>query len=283
MIIRKILNNNVVVVRDETSKEQILMGNGIAFKKKVGDFVAKKQIEKIYKLSSSDLTNKFQELLAEIPLEEIELSDAIILESKAQLKRKLNDSIYISLTDHLHTAIERARKNILVINPLMWDIRRFFSEEYVLGIRALEIVEAKIGVQLPNDEAGFIALHLVNAGMDDSVEDMYKVTKIMQEISTIVKYTFQRTFDENTVYYYRFITHLKFFTQRLLNGIPHDSEEEEEKDDLLDVIKHKYPEAYQCVGKIEEFILNNYQYKIKEEEKLYLTIHISRLILKKNV
>lgn len=37
MIIDKILNNNVVVIKDKNDQEKIVMGRGIAFQKKAGD------------------------------------------------------------------------------------------------------------------------------------------------------------------------------------------------------------------------------------------------------
>ncbi len=44
----------------------------------------------------------------------MELSDEIILYAKEKLGKRLNDSIYISLTDHMYTAIERAREGVNV-------------------------------------------------------------------------------------------------------------------------------------------------------------------------
>ncbi len=37
MQIAKVLNNNVVVVLDEQRREQVVMGRGLAFQKRVGD------------------------------------------------------------------------------------------------------------------------------------------------------------------------------------------------------------------------------------------------------
>ena len=62
------------------------------------------------------------------------------------------------MVDHIYTAVVRAKDNILVKNALLWDIQRFYKEEYQIGKKALEIIEKKTGVLLPNDEAGFIAV-----------------------------------------------------------------------------------------------------------------------------
>ena len=42
----------------------------------------------------------------------------------------------------------------------------------------------------------------------------------------IIKYTCKVSFDEDSVYYYRFITHLKFFAQRLLTHTEYQSDED---------------------------------------------------------
>lgn len=277
MIIHKILNNNVVVVLDEKQREQIVMGRGIAFKKKVGDEILQEQVDKTFTMNNQDISTKFQELVADIPLEYMELSDEIIDYAKTHLGKKLNESIYLSLSDHIYTAVQRTLEGVVVKNALLWDIRRFYKEEFCIGKKALEMIHEKVHVELMNDEAGFIALHIVNAEMDEDIQTVYDITKVMQEIANIVKYFFQMEFDEDSVYYYRFITHLKFFAQRLVSG---NEYQDENDDDLLEVIRVKYKNAYACVNTVADFIKKKYAYEISDEERLYLTIHIARIVYK---
>ncbi|EME3218927.1 PTS glucose transporter subunit IIA [Enterococcus faecalis] len=217
MIIHKILNNNVVITLDDDKREQIVMGKGIAFKKRIGDWVPDESIDQVFYLANQETSLKFQELLGNIPLEMMKLSDDIIVYAKSTLKKSLNDTIYISLTDHLYTALERKKQGIAIKNLLLWDIKRFFPEEYEVGVNALKMVQKRVGMELSTDEAGFIALHLVNAEMEEEVGNIYELTKLMQEITNIVKYYFKVSFDEDSVYFYRFSTHLKFFCYRLLH------------------------------------------------------------------
>lgn len=275
MIIQKILNNNVVITLDGTGQEQIVMGRGIAFKRKIGEDIPGNQIDQVFRLANQDTSLKFQELLEELPLEVMQLSDEIITYAKTKLGRKLNDTIFISLTDHLHTALERNRQGVEVKNFLLWDIKRFFSDEYLIGKEALDMVAEKFDVRLSENEAGFIALHLVNAEMEEEVGNVYELTKIMQEITNIVKYYFKVTFNEESVYFYRFSTHLKFFAYRLLN---HKEFQDEDDGELFEVIKKKYHNAYNCVNKIASFLFEHYAYTVTKEEKMYLIIHIARVI-----
>lgn len=273
MEISKVLNNNVAVVI-ENNEEKIVMGRGICFKKKTGDTIAPETIDKVFYLHNQEVLSRFKELVVDIPLEYLEIGEEIMDEARLSLGKALNDNIYISMVDHIYTAVIRAKDDILVKNALLWDIQRFYKEEYQIGKKALEIIEKKTGVLLPNDEAGFIALHIVNGQLDEDVHDMYEITKIMQEIENIVRYHFKIEFNEESAYYYRFITHLKFFAQRL---VEHKKPNQKE-DDLLEVVQVKYANAYQCVEKIAIYIKNQYNYELYDEEKLYLTIHIHRVV-----
>lgn len=276
MEIYKILNNNVIVSKNEHDKEIIAMGKRIAFKKKVGEHIEDELIDKVYTLSD-EVSSKFQELAAEIPVEHMKISDDIIKYVKLKLGKKLNDSIYLSLCDHISTAILRHEEGVDVKNVLLWDIKKFYKDEFEIGKHGLEMIKEKLNVQLNEDEAGFIALHIVNAEMDEKLETIYEVTKVMQEILNIVKYFFHIDFDEDSVYFYRFITHLKFFAHRLITK---SSYQDEQSDDLLDLIKIKYKNAYACCLKIKQFLKTNYAYDLSQEETLYLTIHIARVVYK---
>lgn len=273
MEISKVLNNNVAVVI-ENNEEKIVMGRGICFKKKTGDTIEPETIDKVFYLHNQEVLSRFKELVVDIPLEYLEIGEEIMDEARLSLGKALNDNIYISMVDHIYTVVVRAKDDILVKNALLWDIQRFYKEEYQIGKKALEIIEKKTGVLLPNDEAGFIALHIVNGQLDEDVHDMYEITKIMQEIENIVRYHFKIEFNEESAYYYRFITHLKFFAQRL---VEHKKQNKQE-DDLLEVVQVKYANAYQCVEKIAIYIKNQYNYELYDEEKLYLTIHIHRVV-----
>lgn len=278
MIIDRILNNNVVIIKDKDGLEQVVCGKGIAFKKKSGAFIDENEINKVFILKDKVKNKKFQEIVSNIPLQYLEVTNEIIEMIKLESGKKISDTIYISLSDHIHMAVERFLDGISIKNYMMWDIKRFYQQEFQLSLKALDIIKEKLDVTLPQDEAAFITLHIVNAGMDnDDMHQTLEITKIMQEISNIVRYYFSIEFDTDSVYYYRFITHLKFFAERLLSdNIIKDSDD----DDLLNMVKIKYKESYSCVEKITEFISRKYEYKLSKEEQLYLTIHIERVVNK---
>ena len=278
MIIKRILTNNAVVIDDENQQEKIVCGKGIAFKKRPGMEIVEMSINQTFILEGVGEYSRFEQLLKDVPLEYLELSSEIINMAKLEFAKKFKDNVIITLSDHLYVAIKRCREGMTISNPLLWDIKNFYEIEYDIGLRALELIKNKFHIQLPNDEAGFIALHIVNVELDeDNMDHIFQVTKVIQEIMTIVKYHFHAEFDTSNVYYYRFITHLKFFALRLLKDNQFNEDEENE---LLDVVKDKYCTSYECVLKIKDFLEKKYNYTLQEDEIVYLTIHVHRVVHK---
>lgn len=275
MIIYKILNNNVVVIKTDDCSEQIVMGRGIAFKKRAGDEIDEAMIDKKFSLVDQDANNKFQQLLADIPIEYINVATKVIEYGKKNIDKKINDSIYVSLSDHIAGAIQREKEGIRTKNVLYWEIKKFYPHEFKVGMESLEIIEKEIGISFGKDEAGFIALHFVNAQFMNEQTSINEITTVMKEIESLVSLFFKVKLDEDSVYYYRFITHLKFFAARLLTEKTY---KEDSSDGLLDIIKIKYKEAFECTKKVAQFIAKKYSYELGEDEILYLTIHISRII-----
>lgn len=278
MIIKRILTNNAVVIDDENQQEKIVCGKGIAFKKRPGMEIDEMSINQTFILEGGGEYSRFEQLLKDVPLEYLELSSEIINMAKLEFAKKFKDNVIITLSDHLYVAIKRCREGMTISNPLLWDIKNFYEIEYDIGLRALELIKNKFHIQLPNDEAGFIALHIVNVELDeDNMDHIFQVTKVIQEIMTIVKYHFHAEFDTSNVYYYRFITYLKFFALRLLKDNQFNEDEENE---LLDVVKDKYCTSYECVLKIKDFLEKKYNYTLQEDEIVYLTIHVHRVVHK---
>ena len=142
MEISKVLNNNVAVVI-ENNEEKIVMGRGICFKKKSGDTIEPEIIDKVFYLQNQEVLSRFKELVVDIPLEYLEIGEEIMDEAKLSLGKALNDNIYISMVDHIYTAVVRAKDDILVKNALLWDIQRFYKEEYQIGKRLLKLLKRK--------------------------------------------------------------------------------------------------------------------------------------------
>lgn len=273
MKIAKVINNNVISVIDPNNKELVVMGRGIAFQKRPGDLVDESKIEKIFKLDNKDVSEKFKTLLYDVPMEYMDISEQIISYAKEKLGKKLNDSIYVSLTDHITFAIERNQKGLTISNPLLWEIKRIYSDEYEIGLKALKMIEEALGILLPEDESGFIAMHIVNAELNEEMPNVVNMTKLIQDILNIVKYHFKIELDEESLNYFRFLTHLKFFAQRLYTESTHKSGD----DFLYEMVKKNKRSVCMC-WENSRFYQKTHNHELTKEEMAYLTIHIERVV-----
>ncbi len=271
MKILKVLNNNAVVL-DDKGEEVVGIGNGIGFQKKVGTLVEKSKISKIYKLPKKHL-NHFEQLVANIPYEHIGVADEIITYAKNYLNNNLSQHIYITLTDHINFALERKQQNINIENALLLEIKSFYPKEFEVGLKAIEIIHEKLNLKLDEDEAGFIALHLVNAQSNNNLDVTVKLPKILKDIIEIVEKHFNIKLDINAIYYKRFLTHLKFLLQRIVNN---ENLKGKDKDFYIMYLS-KYKKSAKCAKDIEKYIKSNLQYDISTEELMYLTMHIERI------
>ncbi|WP_234123776.1 BglG family transcription antiterminator LicT [Clostridium hydrogenum] len=276
MIIKKILNNNVITTLDETTKlEKVVMGVGIAFQKKAGDVVNESKIDKVFVIENENENLKFQELVHEVPMEYVKVSEAIISFAARKLETKFDDHIYIALTDHLAFAIKRHQMGIEIKNNMLWDIQRIYKKEYNIGLWALEYIDRELGIKFKVDEAGFIAMHLIDASLKETMDNTISITEIVENILNLIKYFYSIEFNENDISYDRLLTHLKFFAQRVVSkkNMKDDGDEH-----FLKVVKESYKDAYKCVIKIKSYVEKNYDYNVNDGELVYLTLHIQRIL-----
>ncbi|MCI5774122.1 MAG: PRD domain-containing protein [Erysipelotrichaceae bacterium] len=273
------MTNNAVVVLNEKGHEQIICGKGIAFKKHAGDVIDETLINQTFVLQpDSELTSQLEQLLTDIPLEYVVLANDIVKMVKVAMSIKISDTLIISLADHIYGVMKRLKDGYGIPNGLTWEIKRFYEKEYEIGILAKEMIEQKLKVVLPIDEAAYIAMHIVNSETENStIEETLKITKIIQDILKIVRLDYNVEFDEDSGYYYRFIMHLKYFARRILR---HEELLNEENNDLAEIVFAKYQRATACMQKIERFLIDSLNYHISKEEKMYITIHIHNAISK---
>ena len=215
MIIERIINNNVVSALDEDGKEIVVMGNGIGFGKKKGQTCDENRIEKVFHMEDERVLSQFKDLLAKLPLEYIQVSYDIISYAKQELGVKLNQNVYITLTDHISFALERLSDGMTFTNALHSEIRRFYPTEYSVGIHALHLIKEKTGISLPEDEAASIALHLVNAELNLQMRDIWVLTNMIGKMmDVIVQYL--PILKEESLEMDWLLSYLKFVTCRVL-------------------------------------------------------------------
>ena len=74
-------------------------------------------------------------------------------------------------------------------NQLVWEIRRFYPEEYQVAKKSIAIVNDALNISLSEDEASFIALHIINAEINGKeLQSVIEMTKLIKDICNIVQY-----------------------------------------------------------------------------------------------
>ena len=273
MQIQKVLNNNVVIALDENGEETVLMGRGLGFGRRTGDSAPADLIEKRFTLHAEQLSDRFQQLLTSIPLPHFLLSERIIDHAKRTLGATLSDSIYVTLPDHISAAIERHKQGIELSNPLLWDIRQFYPEEYRAGCAAVDLIREETDIAFDEDEAGFIAMHFVNAEGGGEFPEVYDMTCLMQRVFELVREQCGAEPDRDSVDFYRFVAHLKFLARRIAAGQSYGDGDA----DLLPPVQEKYPAAFACAQAICRMISEEYSFDAGKNELLCLTLHIARI------
>lgn len=274
MIIEKVLNNNTIVTTEpKTNKEVILVGCGIAFNKRIGQEVDENKIEKTFTIENKRVGNKLKEIINQIPDWIFELSHVIINHAIKVLNRDFDKQVYISLSDYIAFAIKRYKKNILIKNYFLDELRIIYNDEYKVALWGIKFINDKLNINLPKDEAVFITLHLVNASNNSSKKSLEK-TNIIEGILNIVRDYYSVEFNEDDLNYDRLLTNIKFFVNRIFTENQHGENDRM----LLDIAEKNYIEEFYCALKVKEYIENNYNYVISDYELFYLTIHIHKVI-----
>lgn len=268
----KILNNNAFISKDENNKEIIIMGKGIAFQKKANEDVELPENVKVFSSDENQINEKLKNTILNIPEKYLEITERIVELLKDRYNKELHNIIYVSLTEHIHGAVERYRNGIEIENPLLNEIKHLYREEYDVALEGLKIIDEKLGIKFQKDEAGYITSHIINAQLDGGMNNTTEITKIVQKILNIIEFNMLIDINEDSISYDRVVTHLKFLSLRVLNNTVNDEDEE-----LFEIFTKKYPQAYKCVTVIYKYFEKEYNYILTNAEQMYLIIYIQRL------
>lgn len=271
MIIKKVLNNNTVVVVDGET-EKVAMGSGIGFNKRKGDPLAIDKVEKVFVMA--DEKERFQEMLETLPASHIEVAEEIISYAEKALGVPLHSHIHIALTDHLSFAIERMEKGFIIENKLINEIKVLYKKEFEIGEWAKILIKERLGVTIPEDEIGHIALHIHTAKEpSNNMQNTIRQASILREVIEIIEGQLQVTVNSDSMAYQRLVSHVRFALQAMETGQPlHDLDEE-----MYALIKLKYSKAFSCAVAVKELLKQEYELDFPESELAYITLHIQSI------
>lgn len=275
MIILKKFNNNAVMV-NKNGHEVVLMGNGLGFGVSKGDSVDEKRIEKTFVLNDMNqqiLVNT----LSEVPDNYIKLTEKIVRFAEKNLDCQFNEYFYFTLADHLYHAILRNKLGKNVTNPLKNEIKKIYPKEYSTAKKIIDLIFETENIIFDDEEATFITLHLVNGqhSLLSCEFEAQNIPRMVKEIVKIVEFHFSVELKKDSVYYDRFISHLKTFIERIFN----DNQYIEHTNDLVffEDLKQKDIKCYECVNKIVNYIEKKQNIHVAEDERFYLFVYLYRI------
>lgn len=273
MLISNLINNNYVAAIDDEGNEVVVMGTGIGYGAQKGSYIPDEKIKKIYVINNSNTIRDIKGLFQNISEDCFQVCGEIIDYTKKKLNTELNPNLYVTLTDHVNYTIIRNAQGIRIENPMIEEIKLFYPNEYAIGKYAVSLVKNKLGVDLGEDEAGFIAFHIVNAEANTTMHTTMKVTKLVKTALAMIEDFFGIKIQNETINFSRLITHLQF----IANSVLSKKHSASKTDVFNNTIKNAFSEENDCSLKIADYIRANYDYELDDDELAYLTVHISRV------
>lgn len=270
----KVFNNNASLVMNNKQQEEVIMGSGIGYGLKPGDPIDQSKIEKRFIIEDQKSITDLEQLLERIDYQDFQLASDILNLFEEVFQKESSPALLLALADHISFALTRAKEGMMIRTPLEWEVKQVYPKEYNVGLQAVDLMNERLGIQIPQEEAAFITLHFVNfLGDNIGMEETLLVSKVIQNILTIINYHYGKEFKQDSIYFSRFITHIRYFVKRQLSG----ETPPREASSLLSIISLKYPNDFDCSVKIKKFLEDNYNWVIIEDEILYLTLHLNRL------
>ncbi|MFF2909088.1 glucose PTS transporter transcription antiterminator GlcT [Paenibacillus sp. NPDC057934] len=274
--VAKVLNNNVIIAEHPQYAEVVVIGKGIGFNRKVRDHINLSSVEKMFILRSREEQEQYKQLVPQVDERLIEVVQEIVLHIMHSSRQPLNEHIHIALTDHISFAIRRHEQDIAIHNPFLYETKEIYPEEYSMAEYAVDRINEAMGVTLPADEVGFVALHIVSAISNRHISEVKEHSQLIGDLVNLVENILEYHIPRESLDYSRLVTHLRFVLERLRRG-----EAVQETSSLDGLMKREYPEMYSLSWKLTKVIEQRMRIPVYPAEVSYLTIHLQRLAQKK--
>lgn len=275
--VAKALNNNVIIAKHPAHGEVVVIGKGIGFSRRQGDSIPLDAVEKMFILTNQQEQEQYKQLVPQVDENLIEVIGEIIMHISQKTNTELNEHIHIALTDHLSFAMKRAEQDIAIHNPFLFETREIYPMEYELAEYAIELIHEKLGVDLGQDEIGFVALHINSAMTNLHVSEVREHTQLIADLVHVVEEELELKILRHSLDYSRLLTHLRFAIERIRRG---DQVAVVEKLEAL--LSQEYPSLYQLAGKLTKMMEERLHKPVYQAEVSYLTMHLHRITVHHN-
>lgn len=122
--ISRIINNNVISSMDSENNEVVLMGKGISFNKHIGELVDVTRIEKVFVLKDKEKLH-YMDVIENMEPQYLEDAVHILDEAAVIINIHITPISYITLADHISSAVDRCRNGIFIPNAMLTELKNF--------------------------------------------------------------------------------------------------------------------------------------------------------------
>ena len=268
------LNNNVVLARDEIGREAILTGRGLGFQRRAGQEVDTSLIARRY--IPADNARSVAEVIAGIPLERLALAERVFRKAARELGADVPSSTIIAVVDHVNQAMERVRQGLTMDYPLRAEVAHLHPEELRLAETMVAELNAAQEIQLPGGEAVALALHLFTAAIGaPSAQAAGEQSRLIGQVMELLEKTYGEAFDPDSVNAARFAVHLRYFLVRARTAV---QIEDGTASLVAQALRSSAPDSYRVALRIRDLMEIRLGVAVTEDETAYLALHIARLI-----
>ncbi|MDQ0999643.1 transcriptional antiterminator [Neobacillus niacini] len=272
LLIDKVLNNNVLIAAHPSYEEVVLIGKGIGFNRKQGDFIETDSVEKLFVLKDEREQQNYLKLLPFIDTDLQEVIISAIELIKQRTHTPLDEHIHVALTDHLMFAINRISKGLEMSNPFLVETKTLYRHEYEIATEVVDFINKKTGIALPVGEIGFIALHIHSAMTNRNLSEVNQHSQLVSRLVNMVEEQFEIEIDKESIDYMRLVRHLRFTIERVVKG-----EKVDEPEKINSLLKQEYPVCYNLSWKLIKVMQQTLKMKVFDAEAVYLTMHLQRI------
>lgn len=268
-VIKALSHNGVLALGMDTSKEYIILGKGIGFGKKVNERMEAPEDARIYVLQQETERGTATDIIKNIDPEFLEIASLIIMEAEKKFK-KVDQNILCPLADHIAFAVKRIKNYEQFSNPLTQDIKALFSDEYEVALKGRDIIKEAEGIDVNEDEIGYIALHIHSSLGDEKVSQAMETALLVRDCITSIEQSIGKPINIESLSYNRLMSHIKYLMARTLKNEPI-------KLDMNDYIRERFPRSFEIAEDICTKLGSKLKKEVEAVETGYLAMHIERV------
>lgn len=273
--VERVIGNNVVLVQNlQSGKELIFLGKGIGFSIKPRAFIQSDdpRIEKRFRTDDQQEMTQYQLLMEAVDPKVKEVSEKIIVMIAEDLAVEVSEHSRAALPSHIQFAVFRIKNGMEIANPFLNETRSLFPQEFEVARKAASLIGQTFGLDVPEEEVGFLTYHVFSATQHVPVKQLVKLSTMLTDLVVFIEEEKDIAIPRESMDYIRLINHLRFAVERVKLG-------KTEKNPFAKSLKKQkeYKEEYGLAVRLARIMEERLGIPVPEDEVGYIVMHLYRL------